>query len=84
MDREKVQDGDWICVGKSRMPAYVIKVFSDTKVSVGYYQNNFKAIKENCNWDGEKWQFETDSLGGTYLGRELEAIVKRGPLKNHE
>jgi len=79
MSRGKVKVGDWIYVDESRIPAYVIKVLSETKVSAGYYQNNFKTIKENFLWDGEKWKFETSDPSGTYLGKDLEAIVKRGP-----
>lgn len=85
MNREKVKAGDWIYVGESRIPAYVIKVLTDTKVSAGYYQNNIKAIKENFLWDGEKWIFESSSLSGIYLGKDLETIIKRGPIgNNHE
>jgi len=85
MNREKVNAGDWIYVGKSRIPAYVIKVLTDTKVSAGYYQNNFKAIKENFLWNGEKWEFETSGISVQYLRGDLEAIVKRGPSRSdHE
>lgn len=81
MNREKVKVGDWIYIGESRIPAYVIKVLTDVKVSAGYYQNNFKAIKENFLWDGEKWIFESDNVSGSYLKGNLEQVVKRGPVE---
>ena len=79
MNKEKVKVGDWIYVGQSKIPAYVINVYADGKVSAGYYQNNLKAIKEDFIWDGKNWDFETSGPSGIYLGGELKAIVTRGP-----
>ena len=58
---------------------FVFKVFSDEKLSVGYYQNDTKAIKENVVWEGKFWKFQNEGLGGSYLTGSDEAIVKRGP-----
>lgn len=83
MSESNVNTGDWIYVGNSKIPAYVINVVSSSKVSAGYYQNGFKAIKENFLWNGKEWEFETAGVSGAYLRGDLEAVVKRGPLSGY-
>lgn len=53
----------------------------DEYISVGYYQNRAKTIKEEAIWDGERWQFKSSGPNGSYLRGEEEAAVKRGPSR---
>ena len=80
MSKNTVREGQWIYVGKSSIPAYVISVISDEEVSAGYYQNDAKAIKENFVLVDGRWEFKYEGPNGSYLkGTRYETIVKRGP-----
>lgn len=73
-----VKENTWIRLA-SGIDAYVFNVISETKLSIGYYQNNLKAVKENVLWKNNQWEFETSGPSGSYLRGADEAIVKRGP-----
>lgn len=73
-----VKEKTWIRLA-SGIDAYVFNVISETKLSIGYYQNNLKAVKENVLWKNNQWEFETTGPSGSYLRGADEAIVKRGP-----
>jgi len=77
-NRPTVKKDDWIKIGTSRIDALVMHT-SEEHISVGYYQNHAKAIKEDVIWDGERWQFEHSGPSGSYLRGAEEAAVKRGP-----
>ena len=79
MEPPKVRERDWITFA-SGLDGYVLKIFSETELEVGYYQNNWKAIKENVVWTGERWEFKYKGVQGRYLEHEEEAIVKAGPF----
>lgn len=83
MDHPKVKKGQWIKIGKgagliSRIDGYVIDIYPDGTLDVGYYQNDLKAIKQEVTWDGRCWKF-SDGIGGSYLHDRDAAIVKAGP-----
>lgn len=81
-DQPAVKEGDWIIIGKPKsgytVDGLVMHVGSDC-LSVGYYQNRIKAIKEDVIWNGEHWAFKYQGPSGTYLHGAEEAAVKRGP-----
>ena len=84
MEPPEVKEHSWIKLGpnepgRDRLDAYVLRVYSPSKLSVGYYQNQLKAIKEDVIWTGTHWKFEIDGPCGSYLRGHEEAIVKRGP-----
>lgn len=79
MDRPDVKKGDWISIGSNHISGYVIDVFLDGGLGVGYSQNNAKAIKDDVDWDGERWQFRYSGPSGSYLSGPVEFIVMRGP-----
>ena len=82
MIKNTAREGQWIYVGDSNIPAYVINVISEKEVSAGYYQNNAKAIQENFVLIDGRWEFEHKGPNGLYLkGTKYEAIVKRGPYR---
>ena len=77
----EVSAGKWIYVGENLIPAYILKVINPELVSAGYFQNDIKAIKENFEKVDGRWQFQSNSVGGSYLRGSDEAIVKTGPYK---
>lgn len=83
MNPPKVKEGDWIIISPDEtgvgIDGYVFSVQKDGILSVGYYQNKIKAIKEDVVWDGNNWKFKYTGPNGTYLSGADEAIVKRGP-----
>lgn len=80
-DRPVVKKGEWIRVGS--VPALVMYV-GDEYISVGYYQNKTKAIKEDAVWSGERWEFKYEGPCGSYLHGPEESVVKRGPPPGRE
>jgi hypothetical protein len=79
MNQPQIQKGQWIKVGENEIDGYVIDVYSDGSLGVGYYQNRIKAIKEEVVWDGARWKFKNVGPNGSYLRNPEAAIVKRGP-----
>ena len=79
MEQPEVRKGEWIRLG-SGINGYVFDVYSDGTLSVGYYQNNSKAIKEDVVWLNESWNFKHQGPDGTYLSGHEAAIVKSGPV----
>ena len=83
MNQPEVKEGDWIVIksdeNSSGIDGYVFDLFSDGTLSVGYYQNRMKAIKEDVIWAGTFWKFKYEGPNGSYLRGGDEAIVKRGP-----
>lgn len=83
METPRVKEGTWIKVKTKRadhgINAYVLDVFTPTELSVGYYQNNLKAIKTDVKWADGFWQFSEPGPHGSYLRGVLEGIVKNGP-----
>jgi len=83
MEQPKVSIGDWIFMksenGLSGINGYVFNVSSEDELSVGYYQNNSKAIKEQVIWKDDRWQFKHSGPNGSYLTGRDAAIVKAGP-----
>jgi len=80
----KITKGQWIKIGKgggllSRIDGYVIDVYPDETLSVGYYQDELKAVKEDVAWDGEYWRFISPDPYASHLYGLEESIVKRGP-----
>jgi len=71
-----VTEGQWIRIGS--IDALVMLVGNDY-ISVGYYQNHAKAIKEDAVWNGNGWEFKYSGPNGIYLFGHEEAAVKRGP-----
>ncbi|MHB0918749.1 MAG: hypothetical protein ACYC1G_13340 [Thiobacillus sp.] len=71
-----VKVGEWISV--SGVAGLVMGVFPEY-LTVGYYQNQAKAIKEEVVWDGAHWKFKSSGPDGSYLHGLEEAAVKRGP-----
>jgi hypothetical protein len=53
-------------------------------LSVGYYQNNVKAIKEDVIWKDDRWQFKCSGPNGVYLKGKDAAIVKNGPQDEYK
>ncbi len=86
MNQPEVKEGDWIIIKSEEnsqgINGYVFNVFSDGTLSVGYHQNDAKAIKEDVIWHGSFWKFKYSGPNGSYLRGSDEAIVKRGPYKN--
>jgi hypothetical protein len=78
MTPPKVKKGDWIDIG-TNITGYVFGIREDGSLSVGYLQNQTKAIREVVVWDGFIWQFKISGPNGSYLRGNDEAIVKRGP-----
>lgn len=84
MDSPKVTKGQWIRIGKgggifNSIDGYVINIYPDGTLGVGYYQDKLKAVKEDVVWDGESWSFKYPGPNASYLRGSEEAIVKRGP-----
>ena len=84
MEPPEVKEQSWIKLGPNEpgqdlIDAYVLRVYSPTKLSVGYYQNQLKTIKEDVIWTGTHWEFEIHGPCGSYLQGHEAAIVKRGP-----
>lgn len=74
--RPDVKIGEWISV--SGVAGLVMGVFPEY-LTVGYYQNQAKAIKEEVVWEGAHWKFKHPGPNGSYLHGSEEAAVKRGP-----
>jgi hypothetical protein len=85
MEQPKVAAGDWIFIksenGFSGIDGYVFNVHSNGVLSVGYYQNKSKAIKEEVIWKDNRWQFKCSGPNGSYLRGNDAKIVESGP--NH-
>jgi len=83
MEQPNVKKGDWIKVKADEnslgFDGYIFNIFPDGTLSVGYYQNNIKAIKEDVVWNGKHWKFKYEGPNGSYLRGPDETIVKRGP-----
>ena len=79
MNPPEVKEKTWITFGVNNLNGYVLRVFSDTEIEVGYDQNDLKAIGENVVWTGERWDFKSQGPGGRYLRGSEERIVKEGP-----
>ena len=81
-NRPAVKEGEWIAVGNPRagytVSGLVMGVYSDY-ITVGYYQNRAKAIKEDVVWVADHWEFKCSGPSGSYLRGEEEAVVKCGP-----
>lgn len=74
----QVNENTWIKLA-SGIDAYVFKVVSKQELTIGYYQNNLKAIKENVVWANGNWEFVIEGPNGTYLRGPEESLVKHGP-----
>lgn len=84
MDRPLLKKGDWIKIGTPSglfvgADGYVLDLYPDGTIGIGYYQNKLKAIKTEAIWDGNNLQFKYPAPHGTYLRDREEAIVKNGP-----
>lgn len=84
----EVKAGDWIRIQSSEnspgVDGYVFSVIADGELSVGYYQNGLKAIKEDVVWKDSHWAFKYDGPNGSYLRGSDEAIVKAGPYQQQK
>lgn len=73
----------WIKIKSTRLDSgidgYVLGIFDEKEISVGYYQNDAKVIKETVVWKDGFWCFKYSDPNGSYLRGKYEAIVKRGP-----
>lgn len=76
----KVAIGDWVRVGWA-VDGYVLSVYPDGSIDVGYYQHQVKATRKTVVWTGDEWDFNDSGPDGSYLRGKEEAIVKRGPSK---
>ena len=78
----EVKEGQWIAVGDPSsgltVDGLVMGVYSD-HISVGYYQNQLKAIKEDVIWNDGCWRFKYSGPNGSYLKGPEEWAVKQGP-----
>ena len=83
MEQSKVSAEDWIFIrsenGFGGVDGYVFSVSPDGELSVGYYQNDAKAIKESVIWKDDRWQFKSSGPNGSYLRGNDATIVKNGP-----
>lgn len=83
MERPTVAVGEWIFLksenGLTGIDGYVFAIHSNGDLSVGYYQNKSKAIKEDVVWKDDRWQFKNSGPNGTYLKGNDATIVKNGP-----
>jgi len=83
VSQPKIKKGSWIVIKSDEnshgIDGYVFDVYSNGELSVGYYQNDTKGIKENVMWNGSFWVFKSSGPDGTYLSKTDEALVKRGP-----
>lgn len=79
MDQPKVAERTWIKLANG-IDAYVLCIDSGG-LSVGYHQNDKKAIREDVVWDGSRWQFRHSGQSGSYLHGQDEMIVKKGPYR---
>ncbi|KKP99088.1 MAG: hypothetical protein US71_C0001G0063 [Parcubacteria group bacterium GW2011_GWD2_38_12] len=65
MQKPDVKIKDWIGIGESRplcSPLYaVVCNISHDDIEVVYLQNDHKPVKQEVIWDGETWQFNTNS-----------------------
>lgn len=84
MDQPEVKQGEWIILKSDEasegVHGYVLAVFPDGTLSVGYYQNNAKPIQEDVVWSDSFWKFKYDAPSGSYLRGSAAEIVKRGPF----
>ena len=74
-----IKVGRWIKIGPNELDGYVLSKRSVGSLSVGYYQNQLKTIKEDVVWNGHRWVFEHSGPSGSYLDGPDAAIVKKGP-----
>lgn len=81
MSPPRIEHGQWIKIGIHGLDGVVLDIRRDGSLSVGYYQNRLKAIKEDVIWDGDRWMFATSGPSGSYLHGADEALVKRGPTR---
>lgn len=79
MATAKIKEGDWIRITKNNIPAYVINIIDNENITIGYYQNNSKAIKEDCILKDGIWEFRYSGPSGSYIQGSLEYIIKSGP-----
>ena len=82
MNIPSVKKNDWIIIGKptgGNVVHGLVMSVSSERLSVGYYQNQMKAIKEDVVWKDDHWEFEVSGPNGLYLRGPEEAAVKRGP-----
>lgn len=75
----QVLRGDRIRVGSAGLNGLVLDIYKDGSLSVGYYQNELIAIKDDVTWNGGYWQFVNSGPSGSHLHGAEEAMVKRGP-----
>ena len=85
MTSPDIKKGDWIKIKSSGsdpgIGGYVFAILPNEELSVGYYQNNTKPIKENVTWTGSYSKFKSSGPCGSYLSGNDELIVKSGPPK---
>ena len=84
MEPPEVRQNSWVKIGSDRsigvLDGYVLRVNEPGKLSVGYYQNELKAIRTDIIWNGDYWEFAPPDCGlGSYLSGYEESIVRRGP-----
>lgn len=84
--RQQVNVGTWIKIGPDgiALDGYVLRVYDENRISVGYYQNRLKCIEQEAIWHGEHWELKQDEFfaGGAYIhDPRVEWIVKRGPYR---
>lgn len=82
MEKPNVKKGNWIKIGDPndhpQTDGYVFNILPNGELSVGYNQNDLKAIKEEVIWNGKFWAFKHLGPNGSYLRGAEEQIVKRG------
>ncbi len=79
-----IKIGDWIKIKTEKnsigIDGYVFYIHDNNILSIGYYQNNSIAIKEDVIWDLEGfWKFKHKGPNGLYLKGKEKKIVERGP-----
>lgn len=84
MEKPVVRRGTWIKIKSDKNSpgtgVYIFEIFPDRTLSVGYYQNNLKAIKTEVAWAVSYWKFKHKRPGGLYLRGPDAAIAIRSPI----
>lgn len=81
IDPPAVNEHQWIKICNQGIDGCVLGIFGPGHLSVGYHQNQLKAVREEVLWSGDNWVFKYSGINGTNLKEPLASMVKRGPYR---
>jgi len=78
MTSPAVKAGDWIKIKSDEkdtgIDGCVFEVLFEGEVSIGYYQDSTRTVKEEVVWNGTHWKFKYEGLVGSGT-RNRKAVI---------